>query len=738
MKSSEDQQEKKTKKQKKQAEQSGSNSVGSDLSVKAQSGLKIMTKMAKTVSGSIKETEISNPVKSVGLKLFLVIFCSIIACVLTVGLMAYSKSKAIVESKVSEASFQTVNQVANNLDVIYKTYEDLSLQILIDKDFHEIVRTMKDASDDYAKFEASRKLGDKMQNYVMGNNTIVSLILLPIDPELDVVTAGSATSSSSEKLLQMDWYKETIEKSGKTNWIAPQADGLSGAAGVQTIGISRMIKDSTSNEASYVLLMEISLETIAARYSDVVLGEGSQIAILDANNKYISSGDPALVGQQAYFSLPVEGDEALKGSIKTTAVNGEKVLAAYKTFNTMNWKLVGTIPVDELVKDAKAIQTMTWITVFVAALIAIGIGIGVILTIAQPLVKLRNLMNEGASGNLTVRSSMKKRRDEIGELSESFNLMMTQITALAVQTTRSADDVLLTATDLTEASRKTAISAREIAVATEEIAGGATSLAVEAERGTDLSGNIDVQMKKVIDANQQMVISATEVEKASEQGTAYMGILIEKTGMTEEMTRSMVEKVDALKESTGSIVKILDVLNNLTKQTNILSLNATIEAARAGVAGRGFMVVADEIRKLADQSRQSIDVVGQITEKIQREIDETVNVLSDAYPLFQQQIGSVKEANQIFLTVQGQMGQFVERLDLVTNSISQLDESQSVLAEAMTNVSAVAEESSATSQEVASLSTEQLSISDGMVRLSEKLDAVSRELKDSLAKFKID
>src|SRR3981081_2815600 len=110
------------------------------------------------------------------------------------------------------------------------------------------------------------------------------------------------------------------------------------------------------------------------------------------------------------------------------------------------------------------------------------------------------------------------------------------------------------------------------------------------------------------------------------------------------MIRSMVDKVDNLKDSTRSIRKILDVLNNMTKQTNILSLNGTIDAARAGASGKGFMVVADEIRKLADQSRQSIDVVGQITETITKEIDETVKVLSNATPIFQEQIESVKEA----------------------------------------------------------------------------------------------
>jgi methyl-accepting chemotaxis protein len=376
--------------------------------------------------------------------------------------------------------------------------------------------------------------------------------------------------------------------------------------------------------------------------------------------------------------------------------------------------------------------------VLIAGVIATAIGYLVVRSIAQPLVTLRNLMVEGSKGNLTVRSNLKNRSDEIGELSESFNEMMAQISELAKQTALSAAEVLHTATDLTDASRKTAISAKEIAVATEEIANGATSLAVEAERGSDITGHMNDQMKNVIEANGQMAGSAVAVEKASEQGTVYMSQLIQKTGMTEEMTRSMVEKVDALKDSTGSIVKILDVLNNLTKQTNILSLNATIEAARAGAAGKGFMVVADEIRKLADQSRQSIDVVGQITAKIQGEIEETVQVLSEAYPLFHEQIASVREANQIFLTVRGQMGQFVEKLELATNSINELNQSQTVLSDAMTSVSAVAEEASATSEEVASLSSEQLGISEGLVVLSEKLDAVSKGLQESLSRFKVE
>ncbi|WP_306812856.1 methyl-accepting chemotaxis protein [Paenibacillus soyae] len=682
----------------------------------------------------------TNPFKSVGIKLFIAIFASILACVLTVGLLAYSEAKSLVEKKVSEASLQTITQVADNLDIIFKTYEDLSLQILIDKDFHTLVSDMSSGEDDFARFEASRKLNDKMQAYTLGNSTIKGIMLLPVgeNNSLPVLTTGGSQMSRAKALMESEWFKQSVELNGKVLWLAPQEGGLSLDSSTPTFGISRLLKDSVSSQASYLLLFEMEVNSLKERYAEVVLGDDSQISIIDQAGNYVVHGDPALIRQASGLPLPTEGSEAKHGSKKVDTSDRGEALAVYQGFESMDWRLVGTIPVNELVKDANSIRTLTWITVAAAAVLAIGIGGIIIVTIAKPLVQICSLMMEGARGNLTVRSTIRKRQDEIGTLSTSFNEMMEQITALALQTTRSAEQVLSTASDLTDASRKTSASAKEIAVATEEIANGATSLAVEAEKGNELTGHINEQMQQVIEANSEMVESASKVENASKQGTTYMSSLIQKTAATEQMTRSMVEKVDALKESTGSIVKILDVLNSLTKQTNILSLNATIEAARAGAAGKGFMVVADEIRKLADQSRQSIDVVAKITEKIRSEIDETVHVLSDAYPLFQEQIHSVKEANEIFVSVQEQMSQFAHRLDGVTSSVSRLDESQAVMAEAMTNVSAVAEEASATSEEVASLSSEQLSISENLVELSEKLDAVSRGLSESLSRFKIE
>lgn len=143
------------------------------------------------------------------------------------------------------------------------------------------------------------------------------------------------------------------------------------------------------------MLMEMGVDSFADRYDDVVLGEGSELAMVDNNGLYITNPNPDLIGKPVNLSLPQEGNNAQQGSVKMKTDKAEDVLATYQTFSTMDWKLVGTVPVKELVKDAKSIQNLTWITALIAAIMAVGIGFIVIMTIAQPLVKLRNLMTEG-------------------------------------------------------------------------------------------------------------------------------------------------------------------------------------------------------------------------------------------------------------------------------------------------------------------------------------------------------
>ncbi|MFC5405200.1 methyl-accepting chemotaxis protein [Cohnella soli] len=680
--------------------------------------------LSKKFGDQLKGTRIESPIRSVGMKLFLLIFCSILACVLTLGWFSYSKSKAIIQSKVADSSAETARQAAGKISLLLKGYERQSLQFITDSDFMTMLSTLSVAKDDYEVFDTARQLTAKLSSIAMADNSYESISLVPVEEGGQLMTSGNGISK--DDIVSKDLLDAIKKNSGKATWSSTLVGGLDGKRSNPTFAIGRLLTQGKP----YYLILEVKAKSLADQMASVQFGEHGASYIIAENGTIVYGPDDKKWGSKYEYEMPGNDGSA------TVNVDGTKTLTSGGVLETSGWTLVGNIPVSELVKDAKAISNLTWIMSLLAALIAGGIGLIVMLTVGQPLAKLRNLMNEGEKGNLTVRSTIRK-KDEIGQVSDSFNRMMEEITSLVRQTNKSAQEVLETASSLTDSSRKTAGAAKEIAIATEEIANGATNLAVESEKGTDLTIEIGAQVKSVIDSNVEMGQSAGEVEEASQRGTSYMGTLIEKTGQTEEMTRSMVEKVDKLKESTSSIRKILDVLGNLTKQTNILSLNATIEAARAGAAGKGFMVVADEIRKLADQSKDSIGIVGGIVEKISREIDETVSVLSEAYPIFQEQIESVREANQIFVTVQDNMGSFVQRLESATSSVRHLEGAQTTLSLAMSNVSAVAQEASATSEQVASLSNEQLNISDGLVQLSNRLEAVSGQLRESLSRFTV-
>lgn len=670
--------------------------------------------------------KLKNPVKSVGMKLFLLFFGSILFFVLVSGFFSYIISKDIIKDKVSTETLQTVTQTNEKLDIIFEGYEALSLQILTDSLFNENVAQMSDDKlEEYDKLIIHRELANKFNTYLFSDTSLASINLFLADNKGEI----SNLSLYDVDITQTPWYKEVKEANGKLVWLETTPTGYVGTEEIPKFAFSRLMKNTATGQEMGVLVFEVKMKSLETYLASVNIGENSELFMVDSNNKIVYSKDEETVEQTSKIQMNKEEDNSF-----TKDENGKKVLLVSHTSELTGWTMVGTIPVNVLTKDAAKILKFTFIFAVAAAILAILIGYLVVRMIGRPLVELRNLMKQGEQGNLSVRTRFKS-KDEIGQLGDSFNQMMEQITILVQQTNQSAQAVLNTATQLANSSKQTALSSREISIATIEIATGASTLALEAERGNELTHNIGVQMKNVIASNNQMGKSAAEVQNASEQGTMYMSELITKTSVTEEMTRSMIIKVDKLKESTSSIRKILDVLNKMTKQTNILSLNATIEAARAGAAGKGFMVVADEIRKLADQSRQSIGIVGQITENIQTEIDETVKVLSEAYPVFQQQINSVKEADVIFKKVQQHMGGFVLQLTDVTQSIEQLDKSQFVLSEAMSSVSAVSEESSATSEEVASLSAEQLNISEGLVHLSDELETLSNNLKNSLTRF---
>ena len=662
-----------------------------------------------------------HPSKSVGVRLFLVFFIATMALVLSLGYTSYSVAKQTIEDNALKANQQTVVQTADKLDVVMLRFEDNLQQIFYNENVRDAV--------EQGNMESADTVAE-LKSWLENNKDVQAVYLIPVNESLPIVAAGTLDAAFQKDAKASTWFKQ-LQKEPKSLWITETTASSSGV-----FHLAKSISGSANN-AGYIVACDIKSSVIKGQLSKVNLGEDSYVQLMTAQDQVIASS--LAEGADSYLNLGgtlFKGLTAASGSLPTKDENNASILAVYSTLASSGWKVLGVVPASNLVKDAGRILQTTYIAVALAAVIAVLVGLWMIRMVSRPLSGLKELMFEGAEGNLSVRSKVAS-GDEIGQLSASFNVMMERITELVNHTNETAQEILTTADELSSASRKTAIAASEIAASTEEIAGGAGSLALEADRGNELTGQISEQMDMVISANLEMEQAAHSVGEISQKGVTQMGELLSKTNHTGEMTYALVTKVNELKETASSVIKVLEVMENIAQQTNVLSLNATIEAARAGEAGRGFMVVAGEIRGLAEQSKQSIAVVAEITDKIMIDMNETVTALSHVAPLFEEQVISVKSTSDIFSNVKGQMDQFITRLESVTTSINSLNESQRVLSETMSNVSAVAEESSASSQEVASLSGEQQNVSDHLVSLSANLENASVKLKERLSKFSV-
>jgi len=683
---------------------------------------------------------LASPMKSIGMKLFLIFFIGIVVFVVSVGVLSYQMAKSIIKDKVVDSSVAAISQAGSKLDIVLGNYELQTKQFIADFTMTEALEALVDQqSGEQAKLDARNRLQNKFGEMIYTDSAIKSMSLLFTNGTN--ISTDSNTPAVSE-LRETEWFKAATSSKGEPQWIATEIKGIIARdSGAPAFGIARFIKSSSGTEIG-VLVLEVKYELLTNLLSDLSsnMADGNSVVIMNpASNKIAysnGSGDSTQwLGQASALQMP---SNSHTGSFEGADQRGDQALVVYYESTKTGWNLINMYPIDILVKDARTILNFTAGIAILAAILSILIGLGIVRMVGRPLAKLRNLMQQGANGDLQVRAAFNKRADEIGELGDSFNEMMEKIAALVVQTNQSANEVVGNAKVLLVSSRRTADAAKEISLATEDIASGASMLAVQAEQGTDLTGQIGSQLNEVIMSNEAMYGIAQEVREGSEQGANYMASLRSNTKQTEDSIALMINKVNQLQESTSSIRKMLHVLEQLTKQTNILSLNATIEAARTSANdGKGFMVVASEFRKLAEQSKQSIEMVNEITDTIQADIYATVDALNEARPVFQDQIASVKEADMIFNKVNQQMTAFMQQLGDVTASIQQLGQSQVTLSELMSTVSSVSQQSSATSEEVASHSVEQSDVSSGLVDLAEQLEQVSERLHQSLAKFTV-
>lgn len=532
------------------------------------------------------------------------------------------------------------------------------------------------------------------------------------------------------------WYIEALG-SDKTRIGDPYQDAMTKE---MVVAVTKKITGQ-DGKLKGVLAADILLTKITDRINQVKVGETGYALIMTGKGVIIAHPKEELVGKNGFTDL---GDsvKALTGEVTTKrdghyiyTYNGEEKIATFANIPNTDWKVVITMPMAELMKDAKAMAVLIATITMVFVLITMLIIVLMTRRITGPIVELSDATLKLASGDLTIRTPM-TREDEIGTLATNFNHMADSMSRMVKDIAKSTDHIERTSKEVGRSSQQAEAISSQIANAVHELAKGAEYQADSISEG----------VKKIVAVNESVdqvsyhiesVYSQTEsIDEMTGIGQKTINIQSEKMAENTDANARVNDAIKMLHDKTHEISQIVSVIDDIAAQTNLLALNASIEAARAGEQGRGFSVVADEIRKLAEQSSQS---TGKIATSISEIVGRTQIAVSEAeiaskaleaqtiaatkvFEIFDDVRAAVVEMKSDFTTVQGRNREIKAKMDQVRSD--------------MIIISEITQNNAASAEEVAASTEQQVISLQEIMTLAEDVNSFGGELKDAVKGLK--
>ncbi|MDH5599827.1 MAG: methyl-accepting chemotaxis protein [Gammaproteobacteria bacterium] len=391
------------------------------------------------------------------------------------------------------------------------------------------------------------------------------------------------------------------------------------------------------------------------------------------------------------------------------------VLSAYTPLNIpgLKWALMSEIDEEEAFAATSHLTTSiikaSLIIFIVIAVVSLGLGIFFANGITSPISRLRQVMNDvEVNKDLTLRSDVNS-KDEIGEMAHAFNTMLhnfegliKQVVSTSTQLATAAEEVSAVASDSAQNVERQHVETDMVATAINEMTATVQEVAQNAQNASSAATNADTESKTgkhvVTNTSQAIVQLLDDVENAAK----------------------VIQNVEQASETIGTV---LDVIKNIAEQTNLLALNAAIEAARAGEQGRGFAVVADEVRTLASRTQQSTAEIENMIMQLQDGAKQAVDVMDKGSEQAKKGAEMAKEA--------------ADSLNAITQAVSTISEMNTQIAAAAEEQSAVSEEINRSIVKISELSQQTASGAEQTTGASAELARLASDLQAKISMFKV-
>lgn len=626
-------------------------------------------------------------------------------------MLAYSSAKQEVGKQIMSSSRESILLLDSMIT------SSISLKV------HDAESFAKTVTSELVNGEDSPELRTKFEQYSNLHPETISIYLGTTDGLM--IQNPRKELAADYDPRQRPWYKEAMNKKGEVIITDP----YEASSGGMVVTVARTTDDGTG-----VIGINLMIGNITQSAGNIKIGKEGYVVLLGREQTmiYHPTVEAGTVAEEDHYK---EMYKANKGEFDYQLDSEDKKMT-FTTNELTGWKIGATMYTSEIQESASPIFNKTLITMVISLVFGVIVTFFIIRSIVKPISRLVGSTLAISEGDLTHEIDVKG-KDEISELAQSFKNMTDNLKQIITQVDMNTEQVAAASEELTASADETTIATKQVAFSIQQVASGAESQTVGIDKTVNTMNEISHGMEtmtnnfvQVNELTQQAVRHAEEGGESVQHTVAQMNEIHKQVENSDVIIKSLYNRSQQVNE-------IIGVISDISNQTNLLALNAAIEAARAGEQGKGFAVVADEVRKLADQSQSSASQIAELIRAIQVDTEKSVQSMQLATKSVQDGILVSNNTIEKFDEILNAVRVMAPQIEEVSQIAEQITAEIKNVTDTSNELSEIAKENASSSENVAASTEEQLASLEEVSLSARSLSEMAAELQELVRKFKI-